>query len=140
MDDPAELWFFLPIGYALTILLETPVLLVGLSPAHSWQRRIFAGCWLTAVTYPIVILVLPILVQSRFADPAVGRIAYLAVAETFAPLAECCLFWFAFYPAAKGDDSAPSPRPNFFQDMATIVAANLFSFLAGGWLVDHFFG
>ena len=34
----AELWQLLPWGYLLTITLETPVLLFGLSERHSWQR------------------------------------------------------------------------------------------------------
>src|SRR5437867_10469699 len=88
--QPGELWTFFPLGYLVSILIETPVLLVGLSPHHSLRRRLFAGVWLTACTYPIVVLVLPMLFVHR------SRAIYLIVAETFAPVAECVLFWLAF--------------------------------------------
>ena len=52
-----ELWRFLPFGYLLTIAIETPILLFGLSPHHPKRRRLLAGVWLTACTYPIVVLV-----------------------------------------------------------------------------------
>src|SRR5262249_8681495 len=41
--SPTSLWTFLLPGYLLTIAIETPVLLVGLSRRHSWGRRLFAG-------------------------------------------------------------------------------------------------
>src|SRR4051812_19469444 len=88
MPEPASSWYFLPIGYVLSVLVEAPILLLALSPRHSVGRRLFAGAWLTACTYPIVIVVMPELIRSRF--------AYLLVAETFAPVAECALFWAAF--------------------------------------------
>src|SRR4051794_33505031 len=86
------LWRFLPIGYLFTIAIETPVLLLGLSSRHDWRRRLFAGAWLTACTYPIVVLVLPVLIP---ADSM--RWLYLVIAETFAPLAEGALFAAAFH-------------------------------------------
>lgn len=116
--DPAALWRFLPWGYLLTVALELPVLLVGLSPRHSLRDRIVAGFALTAFTYPIVVCVLPPLVWG----PG-GRLWYLIVAETFAPVAECLLFRAAHGPA-------PS-RWSAGRDNAAIVLANLFSFGAG---------
>ena len=103
-------WQFLPVGYVFTILIETPILLIGLSPTHPWRLRLFAGIWLTACTYPIVILTLPALFEQRG--------TYLAVAETFAPAAECALFW-AVRPAVLR------------RDMVAIVVANLASFGIG---------
>lgn len=92
-DYPTEFfWRFLVIGYLLTIAIEAPILLVGLSRGHSFARRLFAGVWLTACTYPIVVLVLPLVVPPLFTNPEAGDWAYLAVAETFAPAAECLLF------------------------------------------------
>src|SRR5215813_9481747 len=85
-----ELWRFLPVGYLLTIAIETPILFVGLSPRHNWKRKLFAGVWLTACTYPIVTLVLPLILAGY------PRATYLLIAETFAPVAECVLFWLAF--------------------------------------------
>ena len=108
-----ELWRFLPIGYLLTIAIETPILLVGLSSEHSKQRRVLAGIWLTACTYPIVILVLPLFLMERFPT------LYLVIAEIFAPVAECLLFWLAFDGQAK------------WRDFIAIVLANLASFVVG---------
>ncbi len=129
MNQTSELWQFFPWGYALTVLLEMPILLIGLSPAHAWNRKIFAGFWLTAATYPIVVLVLPLLLR-EFA----GEAGYLAVAETFAPLAECLLFWLAFDRRGTLNHNQ-SALPDVVRDMAAIVLANLFSFLAGIWLL-----
>ncbi|HEX8190099.1 MAG TPA: hypothetical protein VF586_17210 [Pyrinomonadaceae bacterium] len=110
-----DLWRFLPLGYLFTVAVETPVLLLLLSKRHGPKRRLFAGLWLTACTYPVVVLVLPTL----FADSP--RAAYLAAAETFAPAAECALFYLAF-----GGEGGVTRR-----DFAAVVAANLLSFLAG---------
>lgn len=79
-----SLWAFLPIGYALTVLIETPILLTGLAPGHSTKLRLGCGLWLTACTYPMVVLVFPLLIWDPF-----GEGWYILVAETFAPLAEC---------------------------------------------------
>lgn len=116
--DDATLWTFLPFGYLVTVAIELPVLLVGLSPTRSTKDRLIAGCALTAFTYPIVICVLPPLLWA----PS-GSGWYLAVAETFAPLAECLLFRIAFGPA-------PSRRAAV-RDHAAIVLANLLSFGLG---------
>ena len=117
MWEPTELWYFLPYGYLLTILLETPVLLVGLSQQHSWQRRLAAGIGLTAFTYPIVVLVLPLLLGNF------PTWVYLAVAEVFAPVGECLLFWLAF-----GGNLRQSSTQ---RDFLAILLANITSFLAG---------
>jgi hypothetical protein len=127
--DAAHLWSFLPWGYALTVALELPVLLVGLSARHPLPRRVFAGFWLTACTYPIVVLVLPPLVWSRW-----GETTYLIVAETFAPAAECLLFWFLFRRSKDAPPAGNSAALSMLRDMAAIVVANLISFLLGGWI------
>jgi len=132
--DPAALWAFLPKGYLLTVALETPVLLLGLSRRHPVGRRLFAGLWLTACTYPVVVLVLPILIP-----PSRSLAAYLLVAETFAPGAECALFAAAFHGAEPGSGQRPD-RQSRWRDFAAITLANLFSFGLGelfarlGWL------
>lgn len=112
---PGDLWLFLPLGYLLSVAVETPVLLVGLSKRLSFRQRLFAGLWLTACTYPIVVLVLPYLFS------ALPRSAYLLAAETFAPVAECLLFWLAF----RGRTG------EWARNFAVIVLANLLSFGAG---------
>jgi hypothetical protein len=117
--SPNELWHFLPLGYLLSILIETPILCVGLSRRHPLRRKLLAGVWLTACTYPIVTLVLPLL----FAPDR--RALYLVVAETFAPVAECALFWLAF-----GTTDEAGTR-SMWRDFATIIVANLASFGVG---------
>jgi hypothetical protein len=73
------------------------------------------------------VLVLPLL----FGE---ARVAYLAVAETFAPVAECTLFWLAF------GSPAERFRASMWRDFAAITLANLASFGLGellhaqGWL------
>jgi hypothetical protein len=114
---PATVVPMMAVGYLLTIAVETPVLLVGLSSRHPRRNRLFAGVWLTACTYPVVWLVLP-----QLLDIGSQRTLYLTVAETFAPAGECLLFWLAF---GKTD-----PRSCWatVQDMAVITLANLLSF------------
>ena len=115
---PDQLWTFLPRGYLLTIAIEIPILLFCLSPGHPTKRRLIAGCWLTACTYPIVVLVLPLTAGARW-----GTVGYLAVAETFAPVAECLLFRAAF--------PIPAYRTLAIRDMAAVVVANVGSFAFG---------
>jgi hypothetical protein len=127
--SPTELWRFLPIGYLFTISIETPILLVGLSSRHSLRRRLLAGIWLTACTYPIVTLVLPLLLVNK------SRAVFLIVAEIFAPAAECVLFWLAF------GSREELGKGSMWRDFASIVVANLASFLAGEVLnAWHWFG
>ncbi len=116
---PDELWRFLPIGYVASVLVELPVLWFGLAACHSRRTRLLAALWLTACTYPIVVLVLPLALPE-----AMPRWQYLAIAETFAPLAECLLFWLAWGAEARD-------RRSMVRDMAAIVAANLASFTIG---------
>ena len=116
-----ELWYFLPFGYLLTILIETPILLLGLSSKLPLRQKLLCGVWLTACTYPIVVLVLPALF---FGEP---RWLYLAVAETFAPATECGLFWLAF----RGREL------EWMRSFAAIIVANLASFGAGE-ILNHF--
>jgi hypothetical protein len=114
--------------YALSVAVEGPVLLLLLSKRHSIGVRAFAGMWLTACTYPVVWLVLPPLFD---ASP---RWQFLLAAETFAPIAECVVFWAAF---VRG---LPINRWATARDCAAIVVANLCSFgvgealIAQGWL------
>ena len=128
----AELWRFFPIGYLFTIAIETPILIFVLSRKHPISRRLFAGIWLTACTYPVVTLVLPLIMENR------SRESYLAVAETFAPLCECLLFWIAF--CRVSDLKTKSMWRDFF----VIALANLASFGAGellnGWKWFGYFG
>jgi hypothetical protein len=114
-----DLWTFLPIGYLFTIAIETPVLLIGLASKVPLKQKLWCGVWLTACTYPIVVLVLPAIFFGQ------SRILYLAIAETFAPVAECILFWLAFRGKSILDAS------DWVRCFVTIIIANLASFGAG---------
>jgi hypothetical protein len=114
-------WTFLIVGYLLTTSIELPFLLLGLSPRHSWKDRLFAGIWVNACSYPIVVLALPPLLDA----PHGSRALYLTVAETFAPASECLLFWVAF------GSRAELWKRSMWHDFAVIVLANLASFGAG---------
>lgn len=114
-----RLWLFLPLGYITTILIETPVLLFGLSPKLSFKQKLLCGIWLTACTYPIVVLVLPAI----FLDSS--RTLYLIVAETFAPLGECLFFWLAF----RGKNLLETN--DWIRSFVAIIVANLASFGIG---------
>jgi hypothetical protein len=107
-------------GYFLTISVETLVLLVGLSRRHPVSRRFAAGVWLTACTYPLLWLVLPV-----FIPPQSHTALYLAVGESLVPLAECALFWLAFQ---RGRNLSARER---WRDWISIVLANLASFGLG---------
>jgi hypothetical protein len=125
---PNELWRFLPIGYLVTVLIETPILIVGLSPRHSLRRKLLCGIWLNACSYPIVVLVLPLILTGFKSG------IYIAVAETFAPVSECALFWAAF-----GSRTEPGRR-SIRRDFAAIIVANLASFLIGELLARYLSG
>jgi hypothetical protein len=117
--SPDYLWYFLPIGYLTTIAIETIVLIFLLPPKLSLKQKILCGIWLTACTYPVVVLVLPPLLMDY------SRALYLVVAETFAPVGECLFFWLAF----RG-------RQDFAKNVWTrsfiaIILANLASFGIG---------
>src|SRR5260370_6621578 len=110
-------WVLMFTMYLITIAIETPILLIGLSSRHSYGRRLFCGAWLTACTYPVVWLVLPALIDTRE-----QRWLYLLVAESFAPIAECAIFWAAF-----GTREQWGTR-SMWRDLAVITLANLASF------------
>ena len=120
-----ELFYFLPVGYLFTILIETPVLLFGLPKPITLRQRLACGAWLTACTYPVVVLVLPALFYDY------SRALYLLVAETFAPVAECALFWLAFR------KTSGMSTLRWAQAFAAITAANLASFGLGEVLHNY---
>ncbi|HEV7700628.1 MAG TPA: hypothetical protein VGO43_10410 [Pyrinomonadaceae bacterium] len=115
----ADLWRFLPIGYLFTIAIETPVLLFVMSRKVSVRQRLWLGVWLTACTYPIVVLVMPAIFYGG------SRALYLFVAETFAPVAECALFWLAY----RKNEMLNSG--DWARCLAAVILANLASFGAG---------
>jgi hypothetical protein len=106
------LWAWVVPGYLLTVAIEAPILLAGLEARHRWSRRIAAGLWLTAVTYPIVVVALPLLLW-----PRLSYVAYVAVAEGFAIVVECMLFARVFGGTRR--------------DLWVVAAANVASASAG---------
>jgi hypothetical protein len=122
---PVSYLLLMCVNYLLTIAVEAPILMLGLSRRHPMRHRIFAGVWLTACTYPFVWLVFPWLI-----DRQKHNALYLTVAETFAPVAECLLFYLAF------GQAEPRTRRAFWQDMRVITIANLASF-GMGMVIDY---
>jgi hypothetical protein len=119
----AEYLRLMLVGYLITIAAETAVLVGLLSRRHPVRVRVFAGVWLTACTYPVVWLVLPPLFEGE------PRWLYLLIAETFAPVAECAIFWAAFV------RPLPSDRRATLRDCAVVTLANLCSFGLGEALI-----
>ena len=113
---PVEMCLFLVVGYVVTVSVELPVLYFGLASRHSPSERLMFAFILTAFTYPIVILVMPVLLHP------LGRLAYVGIAELFAPLAEVALFRFF-------DRQKIVSRLD--RDAGVIVFANVLSFLLG---------
>lgn len=131
MPSNNDLWSFLLPGYFITVAIELPILMLFLSKRHSWKQRLAAGFGLTAFTYPIVVLVLPVLVWQPY-----NRTVYLVVAEIFAPLAECLLFrWLWLRDARDGKEISTTGQSSLrhnirsdARDYAAIVLANICSF------------
>lgn len=122
------LWLLLIFGYLLTILIELPVLLFGMSLRYSSLETIVNGLLLTALTYPVVVMVLPAVFTGMGID---SRATYLAVAEIFAPVAEVLLFRYL--------NSQPLTA-RLDCDAAVIVMANLASFLLGEAGLSYWLG
>jgi hypothetical protein len=111
-------------GYLLTIAVEIPVLCWLLSKEHSLRRRVFAGLWLTACSYPFVIFVFPTWFDEN------QYLQYVITSELLAPVSECILFWLAYLRRSPAERSVR-------RDLMSIIAANLCSFLTGvilSWL------
>ncbi len=47
--------------WVVMVLVQTPVLALGLSRPHTWEVRLLAGGWLSACTVPLLMLVVPYL-------------------------------------------------------------------------------
>lgn len=113
------LWSFFVIGFPTTVLIETIVLIFLLPPKLSLKQKLLCGIWLTACTYPIVVLVLP---------PLLGSISwtlYLWVAELFAHFGECLFFWLAF----RGREDFE--KNDWVRSFIAILLTNFASFLIG---------
>jgi len=126
MNSPTD-WLQLLMSYGLTVVIESPILMVALSWAHPWRHRLFAGVWLTSCSYPVIALVLPYFISTAESWPT-----YVVAAEVFAPVFECFLFWLVF------DRPRTCARAMLGRDFGAIIVANLTSFglgtLLSGWL------
>lgn len=113
------LWLLLIFGYLLTILIEIPILILGLPTKFAVKDTIVNGLLLTAITYPVVVLVLPAIFTEMGIE---NRVLFLAVAESFAPITEVLFFRYLI-------DQPLAARLD--REAAVIVVANLTSFLLG---------
>jgi len=103
------------IGYGVALFLETVILLFALSSRHGFGVRLFAGFWLATCTYPLLLCVMPALL-----DPFHHPFLYATFAVLTTILTQCALFCFAFG-STKG----------LLQDLAAITFANIVSAGAG---------
>lgn len=108
-------------GYFLTVCLETPVLLLGLQRKYTLKQKIAAGFLLTACSYPFVCFLIPAMIS-----PYTDRTLYLIVAETFAPVSECLVYWLWL-----GRWKSNFSDRRLWLDFAVIILANLVSFSMG---------
>ena len=122
------LWLLLIFGYLLTVLIEIPILLAGLPEKYATKETIVNGLLLTAITYPVVIMVLPAIFSAMGIE---NRILFLAVAESFAPITEVVFFRYLIDQPLTG---------RFDREAAVIVVANLTSFLVGEAGLSHWIG
>ncbi len=113
------LWLVLILGYLLTVLIEIPILIVGLPRKYPITETIVNGLLLTAITYPVVIMVLPAIFTGMGIE---NRLLFLAVAESFAPITEVLFFRYLIGRPLAGQ---------LDREAAVIVVANLMSFLLG---------
>ena len=117
-------------GYLLTISFETPVLFACLGKRYTARQKLIAGVLLTALSYPFVVFVFPLIW-----NPYENYPVYISVSEVFAPVFECLSFAMLFQ---RKKTLSKNQR---FLDYAAIVLANLFSFLSGEimkWAGVHF--
>lgn len=103
--------------YLLTVLLESPFVIVGIKN-HTVKTRVIWAFLLTAATYPFVTLVFPRLM------PDYG--SYVITSEVFAATAEPLLFWICM--------DRKTERRDAIRNAVLIFAANVFSFLCGEFL------
>lgn len=116
-------WRWLAVGYVATVLMEAPVLLLLLSARHPWQRRLFAGVWLTACTYPAFVLALPVIVAPDPSPEGYRRV--IIVGEVLVFAAEVLIFRLAFGGPGSGGDGWS------WRDAGAVVAANAVSLGVG---------
>jgi hypothetical protein len=114
-------------GYAAVPAVLPP----GVDPAFGDG---LCAVWGTAFLLWVAALVWLVLPPPFAGEP---RWAYLLVAETFAPVAECAIFWFAFVrpPPRAEPDANERPGGAPARDFAVIALANLCSFGFGEVLI-----
>ena len=121
MNTTATL-LFLAFGYLATVAIEAPLLVAFLPSHYSLRTRIGCGFWLTACTYPVVVLVIPNIAYGPFTWPVA-----LLVTEIWVALTEVALLR-----AVSGRRLFAS----FRREDWVVVLANLASFLAGELFVS----
>jgi len=113
---------FLASGYLATVAIEAPLLVAFLPSRYSLRTRIGCGFWLTACTYPVVVLVMPNIANGPFSWSVT-----LLVTEIWVALTEVALLR-----AVAGRRLLAS----FRREDGVVIVANLASFLAGELFVS----
>jgi hypothetical protein len=109
--------------FVLTYLFEAPIYwLFFRRISAKWYRFLYASLILNLATHPFVALMQPLMTSGLGLDYT----QYEIIAETIAPSVETLVLWLFF---------GFSFRRAFF----AAVVANLFSWLAGGWVAEKLF-
>jgi len=108
--------FFL-IVYLVLVLLVAPILLFGLSVAHSTLLRLLAALWVASCALPLAVFIPGVIVAPGNTPSFVlGAIAGLLIAAT---VIEGALYWVFF---RRGERSK---EVSLRRDVAAIIGANL---------------
>lgn len=110
--------------WVVMVLVQTPVLALGLSRPHTWEVRLLAGGWLSACTVPLLMLVVPYLPEQGW-SLAWGLVEFrttvcqpqVAAGGCLAAVAQATLFYFAF------DRDEPLASLHVTQDLAAVLVA-----------------
>jgi hypothetical protein len=108
--------FFL-IVYLVVVLVDAPILLFGLSSAHSRPLRVLTALWVAACALPLAVFIPGvILAPGNTLSFVLGAIAGLVIAAT---VIESALYWAFFRRGERSKDVSVR------RDVSAIIGANL---------------
>jgi hypothetical protein len=108
---------FVLIVYLVVVLLDAPILLFGLSVAHSRLLRILTALWVAACALPLAVFIPGvILAPGNTLSFVLGVIAGLVIAAT---VIEGALYWAFFRRGGRSKDVS------LRRDVTAIIGANL---------------
>jgi hypothetical protein len=127
-------WRVLLLGYCLFVAIELPIFLLALSARNDRRQRIFSALWLTACSFPLVILVMPAFIDMFVPKDWHGPVNTMQIA-LITPIVECLLFWMLTRPLDEPNSPQVS-QAEWIHDLFVIVFANVLSFFAWWYIVE----